>query len=863
VWRVVLRSHQLHRMRLVLICLAIAVGVAFLAGTFILTDTDTASIAATSEQAYANVSVAVQGHLSSSLLPGLARYDPVPASALSAVRRVRGVARAQGEVDGYAQLVARDGSLIGGDSSAARGISVGPVPGLRPFVLDAGKLPATPGQVVVDAHTFAAQGWHLGQRVRVVTNQPARRFTVVGTITSRRSSDVLGTTLVGFAVPEAQRLLSTSGTYSVILASASPGTTPAELISRVAAAVGPGYAVETGQAFRHLITAISSNGAPKFSTVLDVVLGIALFVGALVIFNIISIMVAQRRRELALLRGLGASRAQVFRSVLAEAAAMGFVASVVGIGLGIAAAAILLRVDATSPGAQTSAAGLDVSLGTVLASLAMGTGVTVLAAVLPALSAGKVPPVSALRRDALDEAAESSSRWRVTGLVLAPVGLALMLVGLYVDQGDRVELWLVGAGLALTLVGLGRLSPLLVPPVIRVLGWPLGHLVGLPGHLGRQNTMRDARRTVVTATALVVGVALVSLLSIMVSSAKASDNLQVSQALSAQFEVLHTGAGALSSGPADSEAISPAVLTRLRAQPGLVVSPFDFVTFTLKGRSNWGVAVDPATISHLISFGKVEGSIAALRHGGIAVASQLAQSSHVHLGEDVDVALVDQIQSGTSSRMRVVAVYPQGDFALAGFLFSTATASRIDPSLALSAVLVNARPGVSPGQAEQDVTRAVAGFSDISVQDPAQVQAETDQGIASQVNLVSVLLILAIVVAVLGIVNSLALSVVERTRELALLRAVGMSKAQMRAMVRSEAVLIGAVGALLGVLLGLFGGWAFQRALSSSQGIIELAVPWTRLAVFVVAGAAIGIVAGTVPARRAARVDMLAAIASE
>ena len=340
-WRVVFRSHQRHPLRLVLVCLAISVGVAFLAGTFILTDTDHQSVSATSEQAYGHVSVAVQGHRSSSNLPGLAGFVPVPESVLATVRGVPGVAQSQGEVDGYAQLVGADGTLIGGNSSTAKGISVGPVPNLRPFVLDSGRLPSSPAEVVVDAHTFASQGWHLGQSVRVATSQPTRRFTVVGTVTSRRSSDVLGSTLVGFTVPTAQQLLGTPASYSVILTSSAPGLSEQTLAGRVASAVGPDYFVLTGQAFTAGIAAISSTGAPKFTTILDVVLGIALFVGALVIFNIISILVAQRRKELALLRCMGASRSQLYRSVLGEAAALGFLASGVGLCLGLAAAAIL------------------------------------------------------------------------------------------------------------------------------------------------------------------------------------------------------------------------------------------------------------------------------------------------------------------------------------------------------------------------------------------------------------------------------------------------------------------------------------------------------------------------------------------
>jgi putative ABC transport system permease protein len=304
------------------------------------------------------------------------------------------------------------------------------------------------------------------------------------------------------------------------------------------------------------------------------------------------------------------------------------------------------------------------------------------------------------------------------------------------------------------------------------------------------------------------------------------------------------------------------VLTRLQAQPGLVVSPYSFVTFSLNGGRNFGAAVDPATIGTMASFGSVQGSMAGLARGGLAVSIQQAQANHLHVGQQVSVALLNQQASGAATELRVVAIYSQGDRALSGYLFSTTTASHLDATLALDAVLVKGRPGVSPGQAGAAVARAVAGFSDVSVQDLAQVKAVADQSNAGELNLISLLLILAIAVALLGVVNTLALSVVERTPELALLRAVGMSRAQIRAMVRSEAALIGVIGALLGVVLGLFLGWVFQRALTS-QGITELAVPWARLVLYVVGGAVTGFIAGTIPARRAARVNMLDAISSE
>ncbi|HEY2215055.1 MAG TPA: FtsX-like permease family protein, partial [Acidimicrobiales bacterium] len=761
------RSHQRHPLRLVLVCVAISLGVAFLAGTFILTDTEQASISSTANGAYSHVAVAVQGKQSSSGQAGLAGFTPVPSSLVETVRSVSGVSAVTGEVDGYAQLIGADGQLVGGQSSATEGVSVSSVPALRPFVLVHGRLPSAANQIVVDAHTFAGQGLRVGQSVRVVTDQPTARFTVVGVISSRDSSDVLGYTLIGFTVDEAQRVLGTPGGYSAILATAKPGVSDTFLAAAVTRAVAPGYLVPTGAQFRAFVSSSSSQGAPKFSTVLNVVLGIALFVGALVIFNIINLLVSQRRKELAMLRCLGASRAQIYRSVLGEAAALGVLASGVGLLLGIGAAA-LLRGESGGAAAQTSSAPLVIGVWTVVISLVVGTTVTCVASILPAMAASRITPISAMRRDALDDVAASPGGWKSSGLSMALSGLALVLIGLFINQGDRVELGLVGVGMAVCLTGLARLSPLLIPPMVAVMGWPLQYLSGVAGVLGRQNAMRNARRTAVTAAALIIGVTLVSTLAIIDTSQSASTNQVVSKALTADFEVVHNGALPFTFGPKDSLPISRTILDRLQSRESaskLAVSPFAFVTFTLTGRGNFGAAVDPSTIGDMNSFGKVRGDLGGLAQSGIAVSVQQAKVSDLHVGQTVPVVFNNQQFTGQSTNLKVVAIYAQGDTALSGYLISTATAKKIDPSLVLNAVLVKARAGVSVAAARQVVERAVAGFSDVAVQDVAQVQSTLDHSDSNEFNLISLLLVLAIAVALLGIVNTLALSVVERTRE--------------------------------------------------------------------------------------------------
>ena len=855
--RVVLRSYQFHRTRLALVVGAIAVGVAFLAGTFVLSDTDHTSIAQTTELAYSHVAVAVEGGYSSSYLPGTGHHVPVPETLERVVDAVPGVVRTAGVAEGYAQLVSPSGSLIGPTASAL-GTSVAADPALNPFVLDRGHEPGAADQVVVDVNTVRAQGWHLGQHVRIVTDEPVRAFTLVGIVSSRNSTDVVGSTLVGFTPATAHAVLGLKGQDSVVLVTAARGVRDGALAARLRSAVGPDDLALSGSQFVAQNVMYASTGAPQFSLVLDVVLGLALFVCSLVIFNIVSIMVAQRRSELAMLQCLGASRLQIWSSVVAEGAVIGLLASAAGLALGTLGAWLLQGV-VSSGGVQSSGAGLVVGTRTVAVCLGVGTVVTAVASVIPAVAASRTPPIGALRRDVLTRAEEDAARAKHSGFVLMACGSPFLVVGLLLNRGGQEEIWIVGIGLVLFLVGLGRVSPLTVPPLVGALGWPIARFGGLPGDLGRQNTTRDARRTVATATSLIVGVGLVSVLAVMETSAERSNDSQIAQALTANFEVLHAGSGPLSAGSAASSPLSPEVLSKLAAQRGLVVSPYSFVNF----RGGWGVAVDPGTIGRMADFGTVHGDLGALAQGGFAVSSQIAASSHLHLGEKVRFRFFGQLLSGASTVLRLDATYSQGDLALSGFMFSSTSLGKAAAPLELSAVLVRAGPGVDRAAASRLVTRALGGFPDVSVQSPAQVQAAEDRQVASRLDVISVLLVLAVLVAVLGVVNTMGLAMVERTRELAMLRAVGMTRDQLRTMVRAEATLIGVVGALLGVALGVFVGWAFQRALSTTQGITELVVPWSRLVLYVVGGAVIGFVAGTIPARGAARVNMLDAIASE
>jgi putative ABC transport system permease protein len=842
--RMALRGARAHARRLGLVSAAIVVGVTFMAGTLVLTETVRATTTAqTAADQPPGLDVVVFGSGS------------LPQEKVSVIAAVPGAARAAGVVSGYAQMLV-GGRLVGSPESVA--VSVPTAPSLRSGHLVLGHLPATNDQMVVDVDTFDAEHFRIGQRVPLVSSQPVQLFTIVGVLRGLGNPDSPNATLAGVSMAAAQRLTGLEGQVSEVFVSASPGVTADTLASRLRTVLGPSYPVLTRSDFTALVAAQASRSLLSFSTTLTVLVAIALVVGAFIIFNAFSLVVAQRRRELALLRCLGASRAQLALLVTGEAAAVGLAASVLGLALGLVSA-LGLRDLVQASGTVLPTGPLQLHWSSALVCLAAGTGVAVLASIVPAEQAGRVPALVALRLDPVVESTLAHPARRRLAAVVA-IGGAGLLIGALI--GGLPAGVVVGTGLLI--LGIAGLGQTAAAVSAGALGWPIAKVWGFTGALGRQNAVRHPGRTAASAAAVVVGVALICALAVIATSARVSANDELDRTVLADYVLTAAGAGPSGGGPGVVPPMAPGVVARLRAQPGVgVVSPSSYLTFTVDGRgSDWGATIDLSTYNRVVGLGPVQGTLAGLRTGGVAVEKALADARGWHLGQVLPFTFFPQDGSATVTSLHPISAIFDSEGYYGGFLFSAATLASTYPNLQPSLVFVNGAPGITPSATRLAVARALSGYPEVSVADPAEVQATQDQVINRQIDLAAVLSLLALIIGYLGIVTNLTLSITERVRELGLLRALGMSSRQVGAAVRFESAIIAALGALVGTALGLFVGWTLQRALTS-DGITVLAIPWGTLAVYVGVAVVVGMAAGLLPARRAGRVPVLEAIAEE
>ncbi len=840
--KVTVKGVLARKLRLALTAVAIVLGVTFVSGTLILTDTLNRTFDTLIGTAYQHISFQIRsraafGDDTAAAANGTDRR-PIPDAIATAVARLPGVAAVDGSVEGYAQFVARDGDAIGGSGSAL-GFSFDANRALSAIGLIAGRAPSVADDVVMDRATATKYHFGVGDRVEVLTGDPPRTFTISGIVTFGDDGNLAGTTLAGFARPIAQALFHTRGYDDAINVLARPGADDVALQRAIAAILPAGVQVVSGQTVAGELSRAVSSALAFLSTALLVFALISLFVGGFTIFNTFSITVGQRTRELALLRVVGASRRQVLGSVLGEAALTGLVASLVGLGLGVAAAAGLKALLGAF-GITLPPAPLVFEARTAIVAVAVGVGVTVVAAIGPARRAVRIAPVAALV-DQPAEPAESLRRRVAVGSVVAGGGVAAVVAGL-----TAPAILLVGIGAAAVFVGAGMLAPIVARPLAAVLGRPLAGLLGISGRLGRENAMRSPQRTAQTAAALMVGIALVSTIAVLGASLSRSATHSVDSALTADYIITGPSSGF-------STAVAPAV-SRI---PGVAtVSTVYQGQFEVRGAPAGLVAVTPADLAATVHLAVTAGSgPPALAAGELLIDTDTATSRHLRVGSVVPVTFA---QTGRST-MRVGGIFTAnpliGSYVVGAGFF----ASHFHDPLP-TAVLVRARRGAGGvGRAINDYLNA---YPNVGVDSRAQFEQSQQAAVNQEVGLVYVFLALAIVVALIGIVNTLLLSVLERTRELGLLRAVGMTRAQVKRMIRAEAVIIALFGAVIGVVIGTALGVAFAASLAS-QGITEIVVPSASLVAFLVLSAILGLTAAGWPARRAARLNVLAAIAAE
>ena len=851
--KLVLAGLLARKLRLVTTALAVTLGVAFIAGTLVLTDTMTNIFDNLSSGVYKGTDAVVRAKSVFNDPMATGEQRPfIDASLVPTLSRVPGVAAAEGTAFGYTRLIGKDGKPLGNPSGGAPtlGGNWSQVPQLNPFQLVAGHAPQAPDEVVIDRKS--AQDGHLavGDTTTVLVMGPPQRVRISGIVAFGTADSPAGASVVLFTTPVAQRLVTAPGKFSSISFVAN-GVSQQQLVSNLRRVLPAGSEAVTGAAIIKEQQDSFQKGLSFFTDFLLIFAVVALVVGAFVILNTFAITVAQRTRENGLLRALGASRRQVLRSVLLEAVAIGLIASLIGLAAGVALA-LGLKALLGALGLGLPSGAIVFSARTVTVSLLAGLAVTIVAAVSPARKAAKVPPVAAMQDVTVGSTGYGSKQRVIVGIAILALGVAALFTGLF---GHVASAFLVvGAGVLLVFLGVSVLGRTIALPLSRIIGAPLPRLRGVTGRLARENAMRNPKRTAASASALMIGVGLVVFITIFAASAKASVNASIDRTLAGDM-VIDSGAGMSGGG------VDPGLAQRLNALPQVAAATgVRNGAALILGKVEQITAVDPRAGSKIFDVGALQGSIAGLGTNGIAVYKDVATKNHLKLGDAVPVVFRD-----TGPRqLRVALIYgdsvaaPSPRYFLGTPAYDAHFTTRYD-----SQVFVKKAPGVTAAAALAAVQRVSAQYAPgTTVMDQAAYKAERVKPFNRLLALIYVLLALAIVIALLGIGNTLALSIFERTRELGVMRAVGMTRRQLRGTIRWESVIIALQGTVLGLLIGVFFGWALVAALKN-QGITNFSVPYLTLIIVVILAGLAGVVAAILPSRRAAKLNILRAIVTE
>ncbi|WP_395690983.1 ABC transporter permease [Nocardioides sp.] len=855
--RAALKSLLGRKLRLLMSTFAIVLGVAFVAGTLIFSDTLNRSFTALFDSTVGDVVVRPEGGTTADGAPSSVT---LPASLLEQLRSVPGAARVDGNVSATGVfVVSADGKVVSGFGPPAIGSNWSDAPaghGLRGISIISGHAPHGPDEVVLDERTADRAGYQLGDQVEIIPSTvaapgrgsaspqapPARlQPTLVGIAGFPEGGSLNGATYAAFDTRTAQDLfVGGEDVYNDAWVTAEDGVSQAQLRDAVAAELPDGVEAVTGdhaadESASDLLKAVSF-----LTTFLLIFAGIALVVGAFLIVNTFSILVAQRSRELALLRALGASKRQVTWSVLLEAFVLGVLGATVGLGLGVLLA-LGIRALFANFGLDLSGQSLIFAPRTFLAAYAVGVLVTMAAAWLPARRTGRIAPVQALRDDvALPES--SLHRRFLAGTALVLVGLVVLALGLFSDLPHGG--WLTGAGVLAILLGVAGTSPVISRPFLAGVGALYARLFGTVGLLAGQNALRNPRRTTATASALMIGLALACTMAIVGNSAKASVDKTIADNFVGDYIVSNVVAAGFTPAIGDQMATVDGVERVVRER---------FQRVKRDGDTMAVAAIDPQDVDRF-RLAAVAGDLGGLADGAVLVQQSWADDHGVEVGDD----LTFDMPAGTRT-YRVAGIVEDNPLLVApvAMTLDDLTAAGFPPSDNLLILFTDHSPGI-----QDRLDAVVADLPVVTVKDQGEFAHEQRAPIDQLVLMIFALLGLALVIAVLGIVNTLALSVIERTREVGLLRAIGVSRRQLRWMITLESVVIAVLGAVLGVVLGIGFGIALMYALRD-QGLEVIDVPFGQLGVFLVLSVVIGVLAAVFPARRAARLDVLQAIATE
>jgi putative ABC transport system permease protein len=833
-----------RKIRALLTALAVVIGVTMVSGTLVLTDTIQKGFDNVFGASYQQTDAVIAGR---QIVKGSeSGAATVPESLLARVRALPEVKAAGGTIapiaSNRAAIFGRDGKAVGSGDAPKFGLgNDASLPRFSPLKLKTGQWPKGPGQVALDADTAAGQNFKVGDTVTVATLGAKHRYKVTGIATFGGLNTLGGATIAIWDLPTAQTLLDKRGRFDGISIAAKNGTSPAELIRAVQPLVPASLQVKDSA---QQAAADAKDTNVLVNAIRYFLLGfgaIALFVGAFVIFNTLSITVAQRTREFATLRTLGASRKQVMRSVVIEGVVIGLLASVIGLFAGFGLAKLLSAI-----GGELPEAGMVFALRTVLISLALGTVITVLASIVPARRATRVPPIAAVREGSTLPPSRFAAHSLKTAVAVVAASVAAICVGIFASgMGTLAVVLLLGLGILGLFVGVAFAAPHMVKPLTRLVGWPARRSGGVAGELANANSVRNPSRTASTAAALMIGLTLVTVVAVLGAGMRHTVESAVTDQVTAAYILDGSDGAPFEAAEGDTLARVPGVkaASHVRVDKALVASKEQDVT-----------GVDPATIARFYRFNWTDGSgaaIARLGSDGALVTQTYADDHDLAVGDPLSI----QTASGAKLRVAVRGIYdpPEIEQMLGPISITRQAFDKVFPQPKNRFTFLDAGTGAS-----RALTVASADFSDADVHTGAAFANDYTKGFASFLNFLYVLLAFSVVVSLFGMVNTLVLSVFERTRELGMLRTIGMTRRQARRMIRHESVITALIGAALGLPLGIFLAGLVTQALSKYD--IAFAIPIPELAAFTIVAILAGLAAAIMPARRASGLNVLDAL---
>jgi putative ABC transport system permease protein len=843
VWRGILA----RKLRAVLTAIAILLGVAMIAGTYIITDQIGSTFDKIFATSYEGIDVVVSPK--KAFDADFSELEPLDEALIARVRQVDGVAVAAGQIEGLGSLVI-NGEFIKTQGAPTLVFSDLPEP-LAPGDYTSGRGPAASGEVGVDVSLAKREKLAVGQRVGLATREGVQQVRISGIFKFGDASSLGGATVVVTTFRDAQAWFDREGKTSSILAAAENGVSPAELARRIGDVLPAGVQARTGQQTAQEDAADISDQINSFlGPALLAFAGVAILVGAFIIFNTFSITVAQRLREIGMLRTIGATRQQVMASVIGEALIIGVVASLIGLAAGIGVSRLILfAFDQSGFGIPVS--GVELAPRTVLVSLAVGVLVSLVSSIVPAVRATRVAPVAAMREGATLPASRLARWMPVLAVVFAAGGLALLVQGL-VGEGDATRRLLgMALGAVLIFIGVGMVAKYAVPPLARVIGWPLERIARGTGRIARENATRNPARTAVTASALMIGVGLVVFVAVFADGLKASITGAVDRSFRGDIVVTGVNFFPFPAGAVDT----------VRGVEGVEVASgvrFDEARIGTGGaRSFYGV--DPETLPQVFAVEWEKGGSDAL-YGQLGTGGALIERN---VAEERDLTVGDSFRatspSGREASFRIIGQYDDPTFASNGFIVSNEGFARLFTGTDLGFLAAKVAAGADKGAVQDRVETALrAKYPATEVRSNAQYKQEVEDQVNTLLYLLYALLAMSVIISIFGIVNTLVLSITERTREIGMLRAIGVTRSQLRRIVRYESVITSVIGGVLGLAVGVLFAFVMTKGLEDEG--ISFAVPEAQLVVFLILAVVVGVLAAVLPARRAARLQVLDAI---